>query len=605
MLEALRPNRVLPARIAAFLVLALLADPPGPRAAPSEPESQEMEARRVVESVTEGRWAALALRDGRVIVYDIVEGRRHEWDAPAEPVRSMALDPMGISAVPRHRAGIPPAEGEAPVVLISVAGPDIEETTLHVVRGDDGLSLLELRIPGEPVALLVAPGEGRAYVITAAAARGRGEASDRMGRWTLRSVDLATAKVEATLTHDGTVHSATLSAEGDRLYVALDDSIRSFATRPLRSSWMLRSPGRNLLIEPVGTAGAIVAIRDSELALLNPDNLPGRDRPPGDAADDDAILVVELPYIGRHIDVNDRTSEAVVLDARGTRLATVDLERGEVTGIQQVPEVAAAIYHPDRDTLVLFQVYAQRVFEMAHEPPDREAAGSESLASVEQPPIPSASSPVSHSPAAVPTAASPPPAGARGSGAAAVPIDPNDPGSTGNDPEAGALATAPPAATADAAGDPGASRESGGPPSPEAPAGDDLVRAAPAAGPPPARTPAEPILMPEPATPTDPSAEAGSDVMAGRITGELGLVEAVVFYGPDALLREHARITPDADGAFSLNEAPPGRYRVVVVGPAGVQLRCSPPVRVFLAGSGRIPPLDFQVTGQVQGRLEP
>jgi len=583
---------VLPARLAACLLFALLTAAPGPRAEPDEPESQELEARRVIESVTEGRWAALALRNGRVIVYDLVGGRRHEWDAPAEPVRMIALDPMGISALPRRRAGIPPTQGEAPVVLIAVAGPGTDETTLHVVRGDDGLSLLELRIPGEPVALLVAPGEGRAYVITSAAARGRGEDPDRMGRWTLRSVDLATAKVEAALTHDGTVHSATLSAAGDRLYVALDDSIRSFSTRPLRSSWMLRSPGRNLLVEPLGTAGAIVAIRDSELALLNPDNLPGRDRTPGTAADDDAILVVELPYIGRHLDVNDRTSEAVVLDARGTRLATVDLERGEVTDIKQVPEVAAVIYHPDRDTLVLFQVYAERVFEMLHEPPDRGAAGRESVASIEQPPASSAPSPGPHDAGAVSPPASPPPAGPRSSGTAAVPIAPNNPGATGSEPKAGGLATVPPVPPADPVGDHGAAPESGG-------------QSAPAAGPTSAKSPAEPILMPEPAQPADPDADAASGLISGRITGELGLVEAVVFYGPDAVLREHARITPDADGVFSLQEAPPGRYRVVVVGPAGIKLRCSPPVRVIFAGSGKIPPLDFRVTGLVQGRLEP
>ncbi len=564
------PLRAIVSFAAALLSLTALSSVPAPSQQAEEPEDPSREQRRVVESVEEDRWAALALRNGRIVVYDLVGGRRHEWEAPAEPVRALALDPMGISALPPNPAGAPPAAGEAPVVLVCTPGPGQEETTLHVVRGDSGVRLQEMRIPGAPVALLVAPGEGHAYVITAMAGRKRGDQVEPPGRWTVRSINLTTAKVEAAVTHDGAAHAASLSPGGDRLYVATDDTIRTFSTHPLHSSWMLRSPGRNLLVEPIGTAGAVAAVRDSQLAVLNPDNLPGRDGPGGVPPNDDAVVAIELPFIGRHLDVNGDTGEAIVLDARGTRLATVDLERAEVSDVEQVPEVAAAIYHPDRESLVLFEAHADRVFEMLHEPPDRGDVAAGARAPAPEPPTPAKGATVA---SADPTAAH---------------------GTPGSDTP---RKSGPPPSPVPGEGEGEATR-----PAPE-PAQPDATEAGPGESPSSAATP--PILAPEPPAEPAESAPSGPAVLAGRITGDLSLVEAVVLYGPDSVLREQARIAPAPDGSFLVPETPAGKYRVVVAGKGGVQLRCSPPMRIVQVGRGVVPLLDFEVSGQVKGRLAP
>jgi hypothetical protein len=578
-------------------------------------EPGDREAARVVLAATTPRLAALALRGGDMVVYDLPGGKRFQWPAPASPVVSLAVDPIGLGAVARGEAGAKGTAATAPVVLLTVAGPGSSKTTLYVLRGDTGILLMEMRIPGRPVALLVAQGRGLAYVITGSGSEanpGRGS-----GRWTLRSVDLATAKVEATLSLTGTVYGAALSADANRILVGLDGGIRTFTTSPLQSSWMLRSPGRNRILIPSESSGAIVAVRDTQLAVLNPDRLPARDPETGASPDDDAIAVVELPFVGRFMDVSERTSEAVVLDARGSRMATVDLDLGKVSRIEQVPDVAAATYHPTRDSLLLFQLYAERVFEMLHNPPDR----NKEMASVPpagQPGSAPSSGPVATHPAggvgaaggsppvgeprstgAEASAAPQPGAASAGSGQVAVTSDDRRP------PRAAPSPQPPPAPRPEAD-----APAPGGDGAPEAPGGSGPVAgrgdpgAAPVADPgsndatapgtvPPAA--ADPAEAPPPAT----------GPLRGRITGDLGLVEAVVFYGPEAILKEHARIRPAGDGSFEIPEPPPGRYRVVVEGFGGAQVRCSPAMRLAMVGEGPVQALDFEVSGRVRAGLKP
>lgn len=87
--------------------------------------------------------------------------------------------------------------------------------------------------------------------------------------------------------------------------------------------------------------------------------------------------------------------------------------------------------------------------------------------------------------------------------------------------------------------------------------------ATPPADGPPASLPAEPPLAP------DAGAELGEPPfpdgaqLAGRITGPAAArVVAVVAYGPDNILREAARVRPEADGRWALGGLEPGRYRI-------------------------------------------
>lgn len=89
----------------------------------------------------------------------------------------------------------------------------------------------------------------------------------------------------------------------------------------------------------------------------------------------------------------------------------------------------------------------------------------------------------------------------------------------------------------------------------------------------------------------------------GRIEGQRDLVAAVVLYGPQSILHEQARVRPGSDGSFTFATLPEGRYRVVVEGVEGRQLRCSPPARWIQVGKGPVPPLDFKVDGWLRGSL--
>ena len=40
---------------------------------------------------TWGTWAALAVQDGRIVILDVTDGRRFEWQAPATPVLALAV----------------------------------------------------------------------------------------------------------------------------------------------------------------------------------------------------------------------------------------------------------------------------------------------------------------------------------------------------------------------------------------------------------------------------------------------------------------------------------------------------------------------------------
>lgn len=110
----------------------------------------------------------------------------------------------------------------------------------------------------------------------------------------------------------------------------------------------------------------------------------------------------------------------------------------------------------------------------------------------------------------------------------------------------------------------------------------------PAPEPVPVPTP-EPAPEPagEPNPGQDPAPEAASVAQAkesgvdhGLIVGRVDLVELVVVKGPDNILREFARITPDppAEGArsFSLGSPPPGRYVVIPMGRDGSSLATRP-----------------------------
>ncbi len=99
------------------------------------------------------------------------------------------------------------------------------------------------------------------------------------------------------------------------------------------------------------------------------------------------------------------------------------------------------------------------------------------------------------------------------------------------------------------------------------------------------------------ASPTDDEPKAAPVVVAprevpgepGTVSGSLsgpGLAEvaAIVFLGPDNVLREAARAVPDPAGRFSVSALQPGAYRLVAAGRGGRVLVCRPPYIAIRVG---------------------
>jgi len=116
---------------------------------------------------------------------------------------------------------------------------------------------------------------------------------------------------------------------------------------------------------------------------------------------------------------------------------------------------------------------------------------------------------------------------------------------------------------------------------------------APSPEPAPSPTPvSSPMTTPIPA----PTAETIA-VLAGRLTGRVEAVRAIVIYGPGSIIREQARVLPASDGAWKTPLPPPGTYRVVPVGEGSRPLRCEPHFHtVEVKGEARTD-LDFKILG--------
>jgi len=97
------------------------------------------------------------------------------------------------------------------------------------------------------------------------------------------------------------------------------------------------------------------------------------------------------------------------------------------------------------------------------------------------------------------------------------------------------------------------------------------------------------------ATVPEPSAATFAQ-LRGRIEGaDRDRVEAVVLLGPDNLLREAARIPPDADGRYSASGLAPGHYRVQLDGGGSRALVTRPAFHQVLIAPDVSVEADFQV----------
>ena len=84
--------------------------------------------------------------------------------------------------------------------------------------------------------------------------------------------------------------------------------------------------------------------------------------------------------------------------------------------------------------------------------------------------------------------------------------------------------------------------------------------------------------------------------------GESAAAREVLLYGPNNIIRLHARVAVGPDGTFSLPLPPPGSYRVVVSAGAGAHLFTRPEFRAITVtkdGQG-LEGIDFEVRGAIK-----
>jgi hypothetical protein len=118
-----------------------------------------------------------------------------------------------------------------------------------------------------------------------------------------------------------------------------------------------------------------------------------------------------------------------------------------------------------------------------------------------------------------------------------------------------------------------------------------------------ADTPKPDAATPPTATPTPsptPAAAEPSDVppvLAGRLSGRIDAVRAIVIYGPGSIVREQARAVPDADGAWRIPLPAPGSYRIVPLGEGSRPVRSEPNFHTLDVKDQGVTGLDFKILG--------
>ncbi len=110
-------------------------------------------------------------------------------------------------------------------------------------------------------------------------------------------------------------------------------------------------------------------------------------------------------------------------------------------------------------------------------------------------------------------------------------------------------------------------------------------------------SPPPPMPTPTPPPPMPPPTPGAGPGLSGRITGRTDLVQVVLIFGPDSIIREQARIAPEADGTWRAPLPPPGTYRVVPVGAGARPLRSEPHFQTVQVRDGGREDLDFRILG--------
>lgn len=447
--------------------------------------------------------------------------------------------------------------------------PDADRSSIRIASA--GKAPASIEVPGDVWALLFDPAGSPLYALVHRASKRHPTES------TLLRIDVGSLKTLQRVTLPVTARSMDLSGERDAILVACEDEIRTFALPALTSGPLYRLPGTNLAVAAVPRSMRILVGRPNEIAVIDPRSQQGRDGIPILAKAGTPGPVADLLP---GLDGDDAVAR--LADGRTLRLdlRTMTLEDGDpapyLVHVRPVENSLAAVPPPPPPPRSAPSAAAEGEKSRLPELPAAVAAGAAAgVAAGAAAAAPSPSpKPIETKPQSAPAA--PPPASTVTAPTQAPPPPAAAPPKT--------IESADPAAAAAAAAAAGTAASKSAAPASPTPKGVEDKPPAPASPPPPIEEkpkPTAPVPPPPPppvsppATPPVESKEAPKDAapatgpgtVRGTVTGPAAsLVVAVLLMGPDSVLREAARVAPDATGAFTFEGLEPGRYRVVADG---------------------------------------
>lgn len=436
----------------------------------------------------------------------------------------------------------------------------------------------EIVFEGEGIRAAVSLDGETAYIL--ALRPGRSIASG-VGVW-IHALDLAAGKTTGSAALAGPPFGMALAADGRRLFLSRPGRIETLTTEPLIVSWHYRSPGQNLGLNVNRHDGSLYVTREREIAQFDPRVIEQRSVEERRAMSDDASLRIALSIEPHQLTFSGdgrigaafgRLGRIAFFDPEGgNELGSHDLsERGTpIEALQTVrfagtgPLLLAAFPGP---SMIRLPVPVPAPLVVHRKAPDESDADAVPVTpyGIPLPPTPRAGD------MPAPTL----PAGDRISPAAdhdgrspiGAEVAPTEEAAS---PESMPDSPIRPHEADSPAPQPGA-REAEFPLPPNAVADVEQERA-------PTPWPDEPLTL------------------QGTIAGEVGLVGAIVIYGPGSIVREAARVRPGADGHWKTALAEPGRYRVVPVGAGTEALRIRPHFHtVEVRGGKGAGGIDFEI----------
>jgi hypothetical protein len=382
----------------------------------------------------------------------------------------------------------------------------------------------------------------------------------KIGETQIVSIDFARGKVRRLMRAPPASSALASWPARNSLLVSGPDEIRSYSFPDLRSGPLFRISGTNAAIAVLGYGTTIVVGQPDGLALVDLDDRPGPDAMPLRGWLPTAAPVVALAASRDGTGALARLADGAVLRVEASPFTTQPA--GTAVALASLPPGTGPGETPSRPPPTSTAAAA-----VASQPQPADEFPEDTVPATAEPTPSESSAPTAPDAAGEPSAATTVPE--------TTPVAPSE-GNATSGASAGAAAVAAGAAEGDSDSEPV-------PPvvptavAPASDAGTETPKEAPAA------------TEPAPAAPERDSPEIPPDrgVLRGRFEGAAAdHVREVVLFGPNNIVREARRVTPEADGTWKAENLVPGRYRVQLDGGGSIVLVSDPPFATAVVTGG-------------------